>query len=265
MDSADGELFALPAQGTGGIEVAWKTGVGGASFGRIFCGFTHKVSKRQKKKIVKNKTAWSQQVLGGQEDLAAAFGLRLLEDPGGLSKILVDKLEDHIPNSAQQLADFERVGRGGVGVPINPRGVGSWKEVVKKPVVKGAREENRPSRRLCAGSSTGARSRRACVRLEQFSLYVRSVAHVHITLAHVCIYALSELLYELLCELLYELLSEYFFKFVALGRARATPATGSRAVWTPWASTERKPARRRRLCGATCAVSLRPSTAGVCV
>lgn len=49
-------------------------------------------------------------MLGGQGHLAAAFGLRLLEEPGGLDKILVNKLEDHIPHSAQQLAEFERVG-----------------------------------------------------------------------------------------------------------------------------------------------------------
>eukprot|EP00752_Nemacystus_decipiens_P015586 g13909.t1 len=52
-----------------------------------------------------------EEVVGGQEHLTAAFGLRLLEDPGGLNKILVNKLEDHIPHSAQQLAAFERGAR----------------------------------------------------------------------------------------------------------------------------------------------------------
>lgn len=66
-------------------------------------------------------------MLGGQEHLAAAFGLRLLEDPGGLNKILLNRLEDRIPHSAQHLADFERVGVGagdGDGVTDNPQGHG---------------------------------------------------------------------------------------------------------------------------------------------
>ncbi|CAM9815605.1 unnamed protein product [Scytosiphon promiscuus] len=52
-----------------------------------------------------------QEVLGGQGHLTAALGLRLLSDPEGLGEILLNKLEDHIPHSAQHLADFEKGAR----------------------------------------------------------------------------------------------------------------------------------------------------------
>ncbi|CAM9339801.1 unnamed protein product, partial [Hapterophycus canaliculatus] len=52
-----------------------------------------------------------EEVLGGQHHLTAALGVRLLSDPEGLSKILLNKLEDHIPHSAQHLADFEKGAR----------------------------------------------------------------------------------------------------------------------------------------------------------
>ncbi|CAM9812990.1 unnamed protein product [Ectocarpus sp. 6 AP-2014] len=52
-----------------------------------------------------------EEVLGGRAHLTSAFGLQLMSDPDGLSKILLNKLEDHIPHSAQQLPDFERGAR----------------------------------------------------------------------------------------------------------------------------------------------------------
>lgn len=53
------------------------------------------------------------QVLGGQRHLTAVLGDRLLPEAGGLSKALLEKLDDHVPHSAQHLADFERVRRPG--------------------------------------------------------------------------------------------------------------------------------------------------------
>ncbi|CAM9816722.1 unnamed protein product, partial [Ectocarpus sp. 13 AM-2016] len=52
-----------------------------------------------------------EEVLGGQAHLTSAFGLQLMCDPDGLSKILLNKLEDHIPHSAHQLPDFGRGAR----------------------------------------------------------------------------------------------------------------------------------------------------------
>lgn len=37
------------------------------------------------------------------------MGARLLSDPEGLTKVLLAKLDDHVPHSAQHLVDFERV------------------------------------------------------------------------------------------------------------------------------------------------------------
>lgn len=55
------------------------------------------------------------QVLGGQRHLTAVLGDRLLPEAGGLSKTLLGKLDDHVPHSAQHLADFERVSWPGWG------------------------------------------------------------------------------------------------------------------------------------------------------
>lgn len=49
------------------------------------------------------------QLLGAQRPLTAAMGASLLSEPDGLNKILLTKLEDHVPHSAQHLGDFEKV------------------------------------------------------------------------------------------------------------------------------------------------------------
>eukprot|EP00904_Undaria_pinnatifida_P005696 jgi/Undpi1/2256/HiC_scaffold_13.g05642.m1 len=48
-----------------------------------------------------------EEVLGGQRHLTAVLGDRLLPEAGGLSKALLGKLDEHVPNSAHHLADFE--------------------------------------------------------------------------------------------------------------------------------------------------------------
>lgn len=103
-----------------------------------------------------------QQILGGQGRLTAAFGLRLLEEPGGLNKILVNKLEDRIPHSAQQLAEFEQVGGWVCGCDdprrvYSPRGTASPRRRVAQ-YHKGHRIAHAPGRfsKATFSTATGA-------------------------------------------------------------------------------------------------------------
>ena len=55
-------------------------------------------------------------MVGGQRHLTAVLGDRLLPEAGGLSKALLGKLDEHVPNSAHHLADFETVRRAGIAL-----------------------------------------------------------------------------------------------------------------------------------------------------